>query len=54
MRGGHKKAMISFLLFSFIFGILIENIKADNLKWWPEARFGLFIHRGLYSVPAES
>ncbi len=22
------------------------------MKWWREARFGLFIHWGLYSVPA--
>jgi alpha-L-fucosidase len=26
--------------------------KADPLKWWREARFGLFIHWGLYAVPA--
>jgi len=23
-----------------------------RMKWWREARFGLFIHWGLYSVPA--
>ena len=26
--------------------------KGDPLKWWREARFGLFIHWGLYAVPA--
>jgi len=26
--------------------------KADRLKWWREARFGMFIHWGLYAVPA--
>lgn len=25
---------------------------AARMKWWSEARFGLFIHWGLYSVPA--
>ena len=24
----------------------------DNLGWWREARFGLFIHFGLYAIPA--
>jgi alpha-L-fucosidase len=24
----------------------------DKMKWWNEARFGMFIHWGLYSVPA--
>ena len=23
-----------------------------RMKWWREARFGMFIHWGLYSVPA--
>jgi alpha-L-fucosidase len=26
--------------------------KAQRMKWWEDARFGLFIHWGLYSVPA--
>ena len=26
--------------------------KADRLDWWREARFGMFIHWGLYAVPA--
>ena len=25
--------------------------KTDRLKWWREARFGMFIHWGLYAVP---
>jgi alpha-L-fucosidase len=23
-----------------------------RMKWWREARFGMFIHQGLYAVPA--
>ena len=26
--------------------------KAARMKWWTDARFGMFIHWGLYSVPA--
>jgi alpha-L-fucosidase len=30
-----------------------EGAKADNrLAWWREAKFGLFIHWGLYAIPA--
>ena len=26
--------------------------KSDRMKWWTEARFGMFIHWGLYALPA--
>ena len=26
--------------------------KAERLAWWTDARFGMFIHFGLYAVPA--
>ena len=29
-----------------------QTTKDDNLSWWREARFGMFIHWGLYAVPA--
>src|SRR5512138_1478114 len=30
-----------------------ETAKRDaRMKWWREARFGMFIHWGVYSVPA--
>ncbi len=29
-----------------------STAKAERMQWWKEARFGLFIHWGLYSVPA--
>jgi len=41
------------LLFAFM-GFLMQSLKADDLQWWREARFGLFIHWGLYAVPAGS
>lgn len=29
-----------------------EAQKAERMKWWTEARFGMFIHWGLYAMPA--
>ncbi len=29
-----------------------EIQKAQRMKWWTEARFGMFIHWGLYALPA--
>src|SRR6478609_2674533 len=26
--------------------------KTDRMRWWTESRFGLFIHWGLYALPA--
>lgn len=26
--------------------------KEQRMEWWQEARFGMFIHWGIYSVPA--
>ncbi|HSI73100.1 MAG TPA: alpha-L-fucosidase, partial [Fimbriimonas sp.] len=29
-----------------------QQVKRDHMTWWREARFGMFIHWGLYAVPA--
>src|SRR5262245_15885092 len=29
-----------------------QNAKDANMKWWRDARFGMFIHWGLYAIPA--
>jgi len=29
-----------------------EEAKEERLEWWKDARFGMFIHWGLYAVPA--
>ena len=34
-----------------IFGETAEA-KAERMKWWTDGRFGMFIHFGLYSIPA--
>jgi alpha-L-fucosidase len=33
-------------------GCLPEKEKTDRMDWWREARFGMFIHWGLYAIPA--
>ena len=30
----------------------MESDNSDRLAWWREARFGMFIHWGLYAIPA--
>jgi Alpha-L-fucosidase len=29
-----------------------DSQKAERMKWWTDARFGMFIHWGLYALPA--
>ena len=29
-----------------------EGQRDERMSWWREARFGMFIHWGLYSIPA--
>jgi alpha-L-fucosidase len=46
------------LSFLIVFLLFISSCKKqeakvpDRMDWWREARFGLFIHWGLYSIPA--
>ena len=54
--------MKRFLLYIIIIQLLVscsdtkkENVpvtKEENLEWWKDARFGMFIHWGLYALPA--
>jgi len=30
----------------------VTPTQADRLAWWREAKFGMFIHWGLYAIPA--
>ncbi len=34
------------------FQSITSEIKQDRLKWWQDARFGMFIHWGVFAVPA--
>ena len=51
--------IILFLIFlvscqseSYIPGSETPDEHDQRMEWWREARFGMFIHWGLYSVPA--
>ncbi len=47
-------AIFLFVLFQAFNPIYAQKSKSDDPKmnWWKEAKFGMFIHWGLYSVPA--
>jgi alpha-L-fucosidase len=42
-------ALVSVLLLTMLSPAHSDD---DHLKWWREARFGMFIHFGLYAIPA--
>jgi len=56
-----KKVTILFLsIVSFTMSIIAQNVETDSgskqtdpkMQWWREAKFGMFIHWGLYAVPS--
>jgi len=42
---GEKKPAVNYLQES-------TEERAARMQWWQEARFGMFIHWGLYAIPA--
>ena len=48
--------LVSVLLYSRVSLAQLPNEtdsqKAERMKWWTDARFGMFIHWGLYALPA--
>lgn len=49
-----KKINILIIVVSFI-ALFLAGCKqkpVDKMEWWREARFGMFIHWGLYAIPA--
>jgi len=50
-----KKITCLLVLFTVIFqfsGCKVKPQSVDKMDWWKDAKFGMFIHWGLYSVPA--
>lgn len=45
-----KRLLIVLAMITIV--LSIYPLQADDMEWWREARFGLFIHWGLYAVPA--
>jgi alpha-L-fucosidase len=55
-----KKYITSLLLLMFSVSVKAQNVDAKivteninpKMKWWKDAKFGMFIHWGIYAVPA--
>jgi alpha-L-fucosidase len=52
-----KKVVSAIVLFGLLQSLLaqtaVQSVSRDKrMEWWREARFGMFIHWGVYSVPA--
>jgi alpha-L-fucosidase len=48
-----KKVIISFLLIIMGISVAAQQLpKEERMEWWREARFGMFIHWGVYALPA--
>jgi alpha-L-fucosidase len=48
-----KKLLLVIALYHYsFFSLHAQTSNDDRMKWWREARFGMFIHWGVYAVPA--
>lgn len=48
-----KKNLFLFVLCCFSISLFAQtSTKENRMEWWREARFGMFIHWGVYAVPA--
>ena len=49
-----KKVLLTWIMaLSIVSTIYSQTVSKDErMKWWREARFGMFIHWGVYAVPA--
>ena len=49
-----KKSLFVFIAFVFLLqtGFAQDTTQESRMKWWRDARFGMFIHWGVYAVPA--
>jgi len=46
-----KRTVLTIISFFLVFNLFSQE-KPDKMDWWREAKFGMFIHWGIYSVPA--
>src|SRR5574340_905267 len=52
LRYSAALAGVALLLAPALYGQTPDPARERRLQWWREARFGMFIHWGLYAVPA--
>lgn len=48
----HLNGLLLIFLVILMVGGCRKEQPSDKMDWWKEARFGMFIHWGLYSIPA--
>lgn len=46
-----KRIVLTIISFFLVFNLFSQE-KPDKMEWWREAKFGMFIHWGVYSAPA--
>lgn len=46
-----NRLLLAFMVLSQLLGCQTDQ-PVDKMAWWKEARFGMFVHWGLYSIPA--
>ncbi len=46
-----KKSLLLALIIILIISSTFSQVQNPRLQWWQEARFGMFIHFGIYSIP---
>ncbi|MEI8115781.1 MAG: alpha-L-fucosidase, partial [Bacteroidia bacterium] len=51
MKNLINRLLLLTILFQ-LFGCKVEKKPVDKMDWWKDAKFGMFIHWGLFSVPA--
>jgi len=54
VSGKRKAALMMMILgsFSVVAAQAPSSSKSERIAWWRDARFGMFIHWGLYAIPA--
>lgn len=61
MTGRQRTLSVALLIVSFLFGsplaaqqsfVETKAQRDERMRWWRDARFGMFIHWGIYAVPA--
>src|SRR5262245_43993548 len=49
---GNERSVMSFVLTAALLAQAAPSDHDQRMEWWRQARFGMFVHFGLYSTPA--
>lgn len=55
LKGDEKKSMDKYAAVKGKNGVIAPELRlpAEKMKWWQDAKFGMFIHWGLYAIPGK-